>query len=90
MNKFGRMNLMLDTESINQENELHSNNFGLKIKNLAEHCVSFIYGRHNDTDCLNNKYNREYHDQELIMFNALQSNKSSNKKKITFYQMISI
>lgn len=90
MNKFCRLNLMLDTESINRENELHSNNFGLKIRNLAEHCVNYVYGRQDENDCLNNKYNREYHDQELSMFNAIESDHNSNKKKFTFYQIINI
>lgn len=63
-----RFKLSLDTESINQESEEHSNNFYLKVKNLAEHCVKFIEGEHNKHNCNDNKFNRDIHDnnQEII------------------------
>lgn len=77
---------MIDTESINQENELHSKNFGFKIKNLAEHCVSFIYGRHNEIDCSSNKYNREFHDRDLIIFNGIKSTQNPKQKRFGFYK----
>ena len=37
-----KFKLQLDTESINLENEIHSNNFPFKVKSLAEHCVKYI------------------------------------------------
>ncbi len=61
-----KFQLQLDTDSINLENEIHSNNFPLKIKSLAEHCVNYIFGEDNSNDCNNKKYNKEVHDQEII------------------------
>ena len=61
-----KFQLQLDTDSINLENEIHSNNFPLKIKSLAEHCVNYILGEDNSNDCNNKKYNKEVHDQEII------------------------
>ena len=61
-----KFQLQLDTDSINLENEIHSNSFPLKVKNLAEHCVNFLLGTHNSNDCNDIKYNREIHDQEII------------------------
>ena len=61
-----KFQLKLDTDSINLENEIHSNNFPLKIKSLAEHCVNYILGEDNSNDCNNKKYNKEVHDQEII------------------------
>ena len=61
-----KFKLQLDTDSINLENEMHSNNFHLKVKNLAEHCVKFLFGEHNSNDCNNMKYYKEIHDQEII------------------------
>ena len=61
-----KFKLQLDTESINLENEIHSNNFPFKVKSLAEHCVKYILGTENTNDCNNIKYNKEVHDQELF------------------------
>ena len=61
-----KFQLKLDTDRINLENEIHSNNFPLKVKNLAEHCVNFILGTHNSNECNDIKYDREIHDQECI------------------------
>ena len=61
-----KFQLQLGTDSINLENEIHSNNFPLKIKSLAEHCVNYILGEDNSNDCNNKKYNKEVHDQEII------------------------
>ena len=61
MNKF---KLTIDTESINIENEIHINNFSQKIKNLAQHCVNFINGIEDDTDCSNNRFLPEFHDDD--------------------------
>ena len=48
MNKF---KLTIDTDTINMEDEVHNNNFSQKIKNLAQHCVNFIIGTEDKTDC---------------------------------------
>ena len=61
MNKF---KLTIDTDSINIENEIHINNFSQKIKNLAQHCVNFINGLEDDTDCSNNRFLPEFHDDD--------------------------
>ena len=54
--------LTIDTDTINMENEIHMNNFSEKIKNLALHCVNFVYNIEDKEDCLNNRYTREFHD----------------------------
>ena len=61
-----KFQLHLDTDSINLENEIHSNNFPLKIKSLAEHCVNYVLGEDNLKNCNDKKYNKEVHDQEII------------------------
>ncbi len=61
MNKF---KLTIDTDSINMENEIHINNFSQKIKNLAQHCINFINGIDDETDCSNNRYLPEFHDDD--------------------------
>ena len=61
-----KFKFQLDTESINRENEIHSNNFPIKVKNLAEHCINFITGTHNADNCSDRKYNRELHDQNIV------------------------
>ena len=61
MNKF---KLTLDTDTINMENEIHINNFSQKIKNLAQHCINFIKGIEDKRDCLDNKFMREFHDDD--------------------------
>ena len=71
MNKF---KLTLDVESINKENEFHLNNFGLKIKSLAEHCVNYTKGYDNKKECHSLKYIKEFHIPETnkttsIIFN---------------------
>lgn len=60
MNKF---KLTIDTESINLENEIHMNNFSQKIKNLALHCVNYILRIEDEKNCSNNKFLREFHDE---------------------------
>ena len=79
-----KFQLKLDTDSINIENEIHSNNFPLKVKNLAEHCVNFLLGIHNSTDCSNIKYNKEIHDQEnmpgILKLNNNNENENENTK----------
>ena len=74
-----KFQLKLDTDSINIENEIHSNNFPLKVKNLAEHCVNFLLGTHNSTDCSNIKYNKEIHDQENIPLILKLNNNNENE-----------
>ena len=59
MNKF---KLIIDTESINLENEIHISNFSNKIKNLARHCVNYINSIEDKTDCNDNKFLPEFHD----------------------------
>ncbi len=59
-----KLKLTLDTDTINMENEIHINNFSQKIKNLAQHCVNFIIGKEDKTDCSNNKFLREIHDDD--------------------------
>ena len=54
--------LTIDTDTINMENEIHLNNFSQKIRNLALHCVNFVYNIEDKEDCLNNRYTREFHD----------------------------
>ncbi len=58
MNKF---KLTLDVESINKENEFHLNNFGLKIKSLAEHCVNYANGSTNIKECESLIFIKEFH-----------------------------
>ena len=59
-----KIKLTIDTDTINMENEMHINNFAQKIKNLAQHCVNFIEGTDDKTDCSNNKFLREFHDDD--------------------------
>ena len=59
-----RFQLKLDTDSINRENEEHSNGFHMKVKNLAEHCVQFLDGTQNEIDCTDNKFDRNIHDNQ--------------------------
>ena len=61
MNKF---KLTIDTDTINMENEIHINNFSQKIKNLALHCVNYINGIEDKTDCSNNRFLPEFHDDD--------------------------
>ena len=61
MNKF---KLTIDTDSINIENEIHINNFSQKIKNLAQHCVNYIKCIEDGTDCSNNRFLPEFHDDD--------------------------
>ncbi len=60
--KMKQFKLTIDTDTINMENEIHINNFSQKIKNLALHCMNFVYGIEDKEDCLNNRYTREFHD----------------------------
>ena len=57
-----KFKLTIDTDTINMENEIHINNFAQKIKNLSQHCVNFIKGLEDVTDCANNRFFREFHD----------------------------
>ena len=78
-----KFKLQLDTESINLENEIHSNNFPFKVKSLAEHCVNYVLGTENTNDCNNIKYNREIHDQELFPINTTNNDEDTiNEQKI--------
>ena len=61
MNKF---NLSIDTDTINMENEIHINNFSQKIKNLAQHCINYILRIEDKSDCSNNKFLPEFHDDD--------------------------
>ena len=61
MSKF---KLTIDTDTINMENEIHINNFSQKIKNLAQHCVNYIHGIEDKQDCLDNRFIREFHDDD--------------------------
>ena len=61
MSKF---KLTIDTDTINMENEIHINNFSQKIKNLAQHCVNYINGIEDKQDCLDNRFIREFHDDD--------------------------
>ena len=78
-----KFQLSLDTESINLESEIHSNNFHVKVKNLSEHCVNYILGGHNTNDCNDKKYDKEMHDQEFdTTSNADYDPDEINKQKI--------
>ena len=78
-----KFQLRLDTDSINLENEIHSNNFPLKVKNLAEHCVNYLLGEHDSNDCNDKKYNKEIHDQEIEPISiGSYDNDEINKQKI--------
>ena len=59
-----RFKLCLDVDSINKENEFHINNFDLKIKSLAAHCVKYLNGNHCKDECRSLKYSKEFHIQE--------------------------
>ena len=78
-----KFQLKLDTDSINLENEIHSNNFPLKVKSLAEHCVNYLLGVHDSNDCNDKKYNKEIHDQETGPISiGNYDNDDINKQKI--------
>jgi len=77
-----KFQLSLDTDSINLENEIHSNNFPIKVKNLAEHCVKYILGEHNTDNCNDTKYNREFHDQDII---PIPMEKDINNRDTSFH-----
>ena len=78
-----KFKLSLDIESINLENEMHSNNFHIKVKNLAEHCVNYILGEHDTNECDDKKYDKEMHDQESIPIPKVDYDKDEiNKQKI--------
>ena len=74
-----KFKFQLDTDSINHENEQHSNNFHLKVQNLAEHCINFITGSHNSNDCNDRRYDREIHDQNIIKLPFGLGNNNENK-----------
>ena len=76
--------LTIDTESINMENEIHVNNFSQKVKNLALHCVNYLNGIEDSTDCSNNRFLPEIHDndcEQTFEYNAFPSFPSFNKRK---------
>ena len=82
-----RLKLCLDVESINKENEFHLNNFDLKIKSLAEHCINYKNGHHSKRECQSLKYTKEFHITETnntinIIFNN--NNDYNNPATITF------
>lgn len=66
-----KFQLKIDTESINIENEIHANNFASKIRSLAQHCVDYINGNQDDTNCTSNKFNRDFHDNETYPTNEV-------------------
>ena len=65
------LNLEIDIDNINEESENDLNNFGKKIKLLAQHCVDYINGIDNDENCKSEKYDINFH---------LDNNLSNNKK----------
>ena len=77
-----KLKLTIDVESINLENELHENNFSHKIKNLAQHCVNFIYSIEDEKECANKNFFPEIHDnnntyidnKEILIKNKKESN----------------
>ena len=79
-----KFHFQLDTDSINKENELHTNNFNMKVKNLAEHCIQFIEGTHSEINCTDNKFDRNIHDTQEININSntLKGNEIKSKPKI--------
>ena len=79
-----KIKLTLDTDTINMENEIHINNFSQKIKNLAQHCVNFIIGTEDKTDCSNNKFFREIHDDDSDSTIDSYIIPSINRKDINF------
>lgn len=81
-----RFQLKLDTESINKESEEHSNNFYLKVKGLAEHCVNFIQGTHNKSNCNDNKFNRDIHDQDSSSLGNIDDKKYRTKVITQLFQ----
>ncbi len=78
-----KFQLSLDTDSINLESEMHSNNFHIKVKNLAEHCVNYLLGEHDRNDCDDKKYDKDIHDQEISQTPiGSYDNDEINKQKI--------
>ena len=79
-----KFNLQLDTDSINKENEEHANSFNMKVKHLAEHCIQFIEGTHNEINCTDNKFDRNIHDTQEVVenINTLIDNDIKNRPKI--------
>ena len=59
-----KIKLTLDTDTINMENEIHVNNFSKKIQKLAQHCVNYIEGSEDNSQCTNHIFIREFHDDD--------------------------
>ena len=90
MNKFG---LTIDTESINLENEIHINNFANKVKNLAKHCVDYINSTEDKSDCNDNKFLPEFHDNyevKNVFFPSLIKKKIDSKYSLHNAEFCSI
>ena len=88
-----KFHLELDTDSINKENEEHTKSFNMKIKHLADHCIQFIEGAHNEINCADNKFDRNIHDiqEEAEKINIIKDsgikNKSKNLKQIIRFEI---
>ena len=59
-----KLQLFLDIDSIKEETKNNENNFCLKIKSLAEHCVNYMNGHKNKSECNSLKYFKEFDFQE--------------------------
>ena len=57
-----KLQLSIDTESINQENEAHTSNFYKKVQSLAEHCVKHLEGRESNEKCDDRIFDKNCHD----------------------------
>lgn len=90
-----KFQLKIDTESINKENETHQNNFHIKIKNLAEHCVRYLEGVDSQLDCTSRKLDKDYHDLEaaedtnqyIIMPEQIEQDINKSLKKINLQNL---
>ena len=76
-----KFQLKLDTDSINKENEQHSNCFHMKIKNLAEHCIKYIEGIDNELNCTDNKFDKNIHNTQDIIDNTHIDNENPEEIK---------
>ena len=93
-----KFQLQLDTDSINKENEQHSNFFHMKIKNLAEHCIKFIEGIDNEINCTDNKFDKNIHETQELTESTYKDNESKEviknipklKKQIIQFQVTEI
>ena len=70
---FDYSSLSIDIDKINEESELKINNFGNKIKILAQHCVDFINGFDTKDDCKKEKFD----------INSINDNEIDNNNNIS-------